>query len=89
MTSCGTFSNVTAAEMKRVIAALAANLPPPEEIRPRERTFTLCRHAVDTGEIAFPAAPCRGNKIECQKTKVTSFAANCRADKCGYYQEKE
>lgn len=88
MRSSGIVSNVTSAEMARIVAALTANLPPPEEIKPKTRVFTLCRHAKDTGEIAFPAAPCRGSRIECKKTGVWSFAAACRSDKCKFYEEE-
>jgi len=78
-------SNVTAGELAALLAARRANLPPPEAIRPRPRVGTLCRHAVDTGEPAFLALPCRGNRIECRKTGVTTYAAACRGGNCGYY----
>ena len=71
-------SNVTPTEMARIVAALAAKLPPPEEVTPRAPAATLCRFARDTGELAFVNLPCRGNRIECRKTGVMTFAAACR-----------
>ena len=87
MRRSGIVSNVTAAEMARIVAALAANLPPPEEIKADRRT-TLCRHARDTGVPAFVNLPCRGSRIECKKNGVWSFAAACRSDKCKFYEEE-
>ena len=78
-------SNVTARELAALLAARRANLPPPEAIRPRPRVGTLCRHAVDTGEPAFSGLPCRGNRIECRKTGVTTYAAACRGGNCNFY----
>ena len=87
MTRTGKYSNVTAAEMRQIVAALAANLPPPEEIKPRPSGI-LCAHARDTGEPAFVGLPCRGNRIECKKTGVLSYAARCRSDaECKFYTE--
>ena len=84
-----TVSNVSAAELRRITAALAANLPPPEEIKPHT-LGGLCRHAVDTGEPAFVGLPCRGNRIECRKTGVVTYAARCRSNiECKFYTEEE
>ena len=89
VTRSGKFSTVTAAEMRRIVAALAKNLPPPEEIKPR-KGGVLCIHARDTGEPAFAGLPCRGNRIECKKTGVLSYAARCRSDvECKFYTEEE
>ena len=89
MTVSGKYSNVTAAEMQRLVAAMAANLPPPEEIKPRP-AGVLCAYAVDLGVPAFVNLPCRGNRIECRKTGVLSYAARCRSDdECKYYTEEE
>ena len=85
----GIISNVTAAEMARIVAALAENLPPPVEIKPRPAGVTLCAYANDTGVAAFVNLPCRGNRIECRKTGVVTFAAACRAGNCNFYTEKE
>ena len=75
-------SNVTPTEMARIVAALAAKLPPPEEVTPRAPAATLCRFARDTGELAFVNLPCRGNRIECRKTGGVSYAAACREGRC-------
>ena len=81
-------SNITADEARRVIAALAANLPPPEDVKPR-RAGALCAYARDLGETAFPAFPCRGHRVECAKTGLTSYAAKCRSDlECTFYSER-
>lgn len=85
----GQYSNVTRAEMRKLVAALAANLPPPEEVRPR-KSGVLCIHAVDTGEQAFVGLPCRGNRVECKKTGVMSYAARCRSNiECKFYTEDD
>jgi hypothetical protein len=89
MTRKETVSNVTAAELARVISARAANLPPPAVVKELPPGGTLCRYAEDTGEFAFPNLPCRGHRIECRKTGVVTFAANCRPDKCNYFEDKE
>lgn len=89
MTFSGVNSNVTAEETRRIVAALAANLPPPEEIKPHT-LGRLCAHARDTGEPAFAGLPCRGNRIECAKTGVISYAARCRSNtECKFYLEGE
>lgn len=85
MTRTGVASNVTAAEMRRIVAALAAGLPPPEDIKPRPPAAELCLHAYDTGVPAFVNLPCRGNRIECRKTGVSTCAAACRAGTCRHY----
>jgi len=83
----GVFSNVTRAEMAKIVAALRDKLPPPEEVKPRPGGV-LCAHARDTGEPAFVGLPCRGNRIECRKTGVISYAARCRSDiECKFYTE--
>ena len=79
-------STATAEAIRRVAAALAAGLPPPEEVTPRP-AGTRCIHAHDTGGPAFAGLPCRGNRIECRKTGVVTYAANCRPDKCISYEE--
>ena len=81
-------SNVTRAEMRQILAALAANLPPPEEVKPAKPTGTLCAFAHDTGEPAFVGLPCRGNRIECRKTGVVTYAAKCRDGSCKFYEEE-
>ena len=49
---------------------------------------TSCRYAEDTGELAFPAAPCRGNRIICHKIEGhTSYTKACTPEKCKYYEE--
>ena len=49
---------------------------------------TACRYAEDTGEKAFPAAPCRGNRIICHKIEGhTSYTKACTPEKCKYYTE--
>ena len=90
MTRAENISNVTPDEMRRIAAALAANLPPPADIAPRRIVPALCIHAHDTGEVAFWGLPCRGNRIECRKTGVVTYAARCRSDaECRFYTDKE
>lgn len=82
-----TITTVAASGMRRLAAALAADLPPPGEIRPVAPTGTLCVHARDSGVPAFVNRPCRGNRIECVRTGLTTCAAACRRDECNYYEE--
>ena len=87
MKAGGKCSTVTADEMRRLVSAMAANLPPPEDVKPRP-SGVLCAHARDTGIQAFVGLPCRGNRIECNKTGVLSYAARCRNDiECKFYTE--
>ena len=47
-----------------------------------------CRYAQDTGEVAFQAAPCRGNRIICQHPQNTGFVSygrQCRREKCVFF----
>ena len=49
---------------------------------------TACRYAEDTGEKAFPAAPCRGNRIICHRIEGhTSYTKACTPEKCKFYEE--
>ena len=49
---------------------------------------TSCKYAEDTGERAFPAAPCRGNRIICHKIDGhTSYTKACSPEKCKFYEE--
>lgn len=89
METSSTISTVTAAEMRRIVAALAANLPPPGDLRRIDPAGTLCVHAEDSGEPAFVDRPCRGRRIECRKTGLTTYAAACRPDKCNFYEEDQ
>lgn len=48
-----------------------------------------CKYASDTGEVAFPAAPCRGNRIICQhpaNAGFISYTKQCRKERCLYYE---
>lgn len=49
---------------------------------------TSCRYAEDTGEKAFPAAPCRGNRIICHRIEGhVSYTKACTPEKCKFYEE--
>lgn len=49
---------------------------------------TNCKFAVDTGELAFMSAPCRGNRIMCEKIPgFISYAKACSPEKCKFFQE--
>lgn len=47
-----------------------------------------CKHAFDTGEIAFPTAPCRGHRIICQHPQnagFVSYGRQCQREKCVFF----
>ena len=49
---------------------------------------TTCRYAEDTGEKAFPAAPCRGNRIICHKIDGhVSYTKACTPEKCKLFEQ--
>lgn len=65
----------------RIREQLEKSLRPPE---PPKR----CKYAQDTGEIAFPAAPCRGNRIICQYPEnagFVSYTKQCRKATCLFF----
>ena len=50
------------------------------------QSVTSCRYAEDTGERAFAAAPCRGNKIICRKIDGhISYTKACCAEQCKFF----
>ena len=78
---------MTAAQMRELLAARAAGRPEPETPKLRPAGGTLCVHAEDSGRAAFPHRPCLGHRVECRKTEIVTCAANCRSDKCKFYEE--
>lgn len=59
-----------------------------EGVKPPPASGVRCRYAEDTGEKAFPAAPCRGNRIICHKIEGhTSYTKACTPEKCKFYEE--
>lgn len=53
---------------------------------------TKCKYAKDTGEVAFPAAPCRGNRIICQHEKnkqFVSYTRQCRKERCLFFENNK
>jgi hypothetical protein len=53
------------------------------------RKMGICRHAKDTGVLAFANAPCRGNRIECQKVPgFVSYAKRCSPKECTYFERR-
>ena len=85
-------STVTRREMEELRAELAAALPDDPPPAPRATIppgGTLCAFATDTGEPAFVGLPCRGHRIECRKTGVVTYAANCRDGICKFYREED
>lgn len=78
----GVFTNIA----ERVVVPAAAR---PVAAEPSPPVPRGCRYARDTGVRAFVNLPCRGNRIECQKTGISSFAAACRSDKCKFYEEND
>lgn len=85
------FSTVSSEEMAEILANYKkthkVTIPEGVKIRPLEPE--LCKHAEDTGEVAFLRAPCRGNKIICHKIDGhVSFMKVCNAKYCKYFEEK-
>ena len=91
METTGNFSTVTRSELARLIGRLAESLPTDAPLPIMANVLppggTLCVHATDTGEPAFPAFPCRGHRIECEMTGITTYAAACRPGSCKHYEE--
>ena len=88
------------AQILAEIAARRKELEASDPYRARERERMMKRapdphppykYAKDTGEIAFPAAPCRGNRILCQHPKNTGFVSytkQCRKESCLFFDAK-
>jgi len=77
-----------AARRRELAAAMQAGIRAPERSFPvlSAGAATACSHAEDTGERAFVNLPCRGNRIICRRVAgLTTFAANCRPEKCKYF----
>ncbi len=87
MRLAGIFSNAAAAEIRLAAAQLAAGAAAQRRIPPVEDSGK-CVYAMDTGEPACLALPCRGNRIECRRTGGISFTAACRPDKCRFFTTK-
>lgn len=83
-------TNISETEINEKISLLMQGIEvatPPLKIN----RSTGCVFAEDTGVIAFPSIPCRGNKIRCRhpgNADFVSFAAMCREDKCKYYKRR-
>ena len=60
-----------------------------ETLSPRPASAGVrCKYAEDTGEKAFPAAPCRGNRIICSRIEGhVSYTKACTPEKCKFYEE--
>lgn len=88
-----TYSNVTPEQMAEILANMAKTkkLEVPKHIEIKNAvspTSPLCKFAEDTGEIAFPRAPCRGNKIICRKIDGhVSFTKACNIQYCKYFEK--
>ena len=83
-----TFSTVTKNEIRQIIAARKEgekNLP---DIKVKSIFGDTCKYAEDTGERAFVAAPCRGNKIICRKIDGhISYTKACCAEQCKFFEK--
>ena len=84
------YSNVTAAEMELILSGeQVPRRTLPVNSGEIKAVSAACRFAIDTGELAFLRAPCRGNKIICQKVADhISFSKACNAEQCRFYQAK-
>ncbi len=70
-------------DVEQLAVMFRETLSPPKKI-----DGTRCRFAEDTGKRAFPAAPCRGNRIICHKIEGhTSYTKACSPEKCKFYEE--
>ena len=57
--------------------------------RMRIAKIEKCKYAMDTGEVAFPAAPCRGNRIICQHPEnagFISYTKQCKKESCLFFE---
>lgn len=53
---------------------------------------TDCKHAEDTGRLAFERIPCKGNKIICHHPDndgMVTYAKLCNRANCKFYRSKE
>ena len=50
------------------------------------KPITRCRYMQDTGQLAFPERPCKGNKVQCQLfPELSLYTSICKPHKCKYY----
>lgn len=85
------YSNVTWDELSELIRQeqLRQSSSTPSSVNIR-KMVAQCRYAEDTGKRAFPAAPCRGNRIICHRIAGhTSYTKACTPEKCRFYEKKE
>ena len=88
------YSNVTKEQMQEILASFNAtqkvSLPDHIKVQPFAPQKTTCKYAEDTGERAFVAAPCRGNKIICRKIDGhISYTKACCAEQCKFFETLE
>lgn len=83
------FSTVTPEEMAEILANYKRThkVTIPESVKVRPLEPEQCKHAEDTGEIAFLRAPCRGNKIICHKIDGhISYTKACNPGNCKFFE---
>ena len=79
------FSNVTIEEITAIKQKHQKEQHYPTHIRHSQKT--CCRHAEDTGALAFANLPCRGNKIICKKVEgYISYTAACTPGNCKFFE---
>ena len=70
------------------VQAVAASFLSMQRTAATASPSTACRYAEDTGEKAFPAAPCRGNRIICHRLEGhVSYTKACTPEKCTLFEQ--
>lgn len=63
------------------------NMFPYENALIATKVLLPCRYLEDTGELAFPSAPCRGNRVICRKLDgYVTYRQACTPSRCKFYE---
>ena len=89
-----TYSNVTPESFSEIFRKMKEGTPIPKTFI-QERTVktgkrTDCQFAEDTGSLAMPNRPCKGNKIICHHPDndgMITYAKLCNHANCKFYKK--
>ena len=88
------YSNTTPESFSEIFRKMKSGMPIPKTFI-QERTVktgktTDCQFAKDTGSIAMPNRPCKGNKIICHHANnngMVTYAKLCNHANCKFYKK--